>query len=295
MKECVYCNKEFNEPYVKCSPCRETHRLVALKYRNENKDKINARTRQRNTERYGIRSCQTCEVDLPYNGNNRSYSRLKYCSHECRPCSDEEHLKEGRVKRARAKGIKPMRTFANEEERKKHKRQQANAYYHNMTQEQRDRRNTIRRKWRKQPEVRAKERQDLRDWWSKNPIKRKEHYLRWINHPTNRLRNKLQGSLRNALLHKGNKPTLRSIFKLFTFTKKEFKEHIESFFTEENNYSWDNINEWHIDHIQPFASFNFNQLADPTSEDFKKCWALENLQPLWALDNLKKGAKEMEV
>jgi len=43
----------------------------------------------------------------------------------------------------------------------------------------------------------------------------------------------------------------------------------------------------HIDHIKPVASFNYT-----TTEcvDFKKCWALKNLQPLWATDNLSKGS-----
>lgn len=43
----------------------------------------------------------------------------------------------------------------------------------------------------------------------------------------------------------------------------------------------------HIDHIRPVSSFN---ITSDQCDDFKKCWALENLQPLWALDNLRKGA-----
>lgn len=45
---------------------------------------------------------------------------------------------------------------------------------------------------------------------------------------------------------------------------------------------------WHIDHKLPVASFNFDS---PEHLDFKKCWALENLQPLWAKENISKGAK----
>ena len=70
---------------------------------------------------------------------------------------------------------------------------------------------------------------------------------------------------------------------------EELLAHFESLFTDD--MSWDNMGEWHIDHIRPKASFNQEQLADPTSEDFKKCWALNNLQPLWAKDNHSKGAK----
>jgi len=34
--------------------------------------------------------------------------------------------------------------------------------------------------------------------------------------------------------------------------------------------------------------FNF---TNPDHMDFKKCWALKNLQPMWAKDNIIKGAK----
>jgi len=52
--------------------------------------------------------------------------------------------------------------------------------------------------------------------------------------------------------------------------------------------AWGNIDKWHIDHKTPIAAFNFEK---PEDEDFKKCWALENLQPLWAKENMKKHKK----
>ena len=52
--------------------------------------------------------------------------------------------------------------------------------------------------------------------------------------------------------------------------------------------SWDNYGEWHIDHILPDSSFYYVSTED---DEFKKCWALSNLQPLWAIDNLKKSNK----
>ena len=84
-----------------------------------------------------------------------------------------------------------------------------------------------------------------------------------------------------------------NVWTYFNFTIEEFRERFESLFTK--GMTWQNMGLWHIDHIKPKTSFNQEELADPTSEDFKKCWALENLQPLWAKDNLKKGAKEMKV
>jgi hypothetical protein len=54
--------------------------------------------------------------------------------------------------------------------------------------------------------------------------------------------------------------------------------------------TWDNygVFGWHIDHVRPKASFNF---TSPDDEEFKQCWALENLQPLWWKDNITKSDK----
>lgn len=71
------------------------------------------------------------------------------------------------------------------------------------------------------------------------------------------------------------------------YTVTELMEHLESRFVD--GMSWDNIREWHIDHIRPRASFVFTSTND---QAFKDCWAMSNLQPLWAADNLSKGCKE---
>lgn len=42
----------------------------------------------------------------------------------------------------------------------------------------------------------------------------------------------------------------------------------------------------HIDHVRPQASFDLTDY-----EQWRKCWSMDNLQPLWAADNLAKGAK----
>jgi hypothetical protein len=49
--------------------------------------------------------------------------------------------------------------------------------------------------------------------------------------------------------------------------------------------SWENRDEWHVDHINSIKSYVDDGVTDP-----KVINALSNLQPLWVEDNLKKGA-----
>lgn len=70
------------------------------------------------------------------------------------------------------------------------------------------------------------------------------------------------------------------------FTLQDLITHIEKQFKEGMN--WENYGKWHIDHIRPISSFNFNSYED---EEFKECWDLKNLQPLWAEENFSKGNK----
>jgi len=54
----------------------------------------------------------------------------------------------------------------------------------------------------------------------------------------------------------------------------------------EDNMSWENYGEWHIDHVIPCSSF------DLTIEENKfKCFSWKNLRPCWANENIIKGAK----
>ncbi len=67
----------------------------------------------------------------------------------------------------------------------------------------------------------------------------------------------------------------------------QLKEHLEKHFKPEMN--WENHGSyWHIDHIRPKSWFKY---TSPNDEDFKKCWSLENLQPLEAKLNIIKGNK----
>ena len=107
----------------------------------------------------------------------------------------------------------------------------------------------------------------------------------WFNQTMQKITRRMRGRLRQTLKHRGIKKTNKT-FSLLGYSKYELREHLESQFTD--GMSWDNMSEWHIDHIRPVASFNFDSTEHP---DFKKCWALNNLQPLWAKDNMSKNDK----
>lgn len=62
------------------------------------------------------------------------------------------------------------------------------------------------------------------------------------------------------------------------------KKHLEKQFKEGMN--WNNYGKWHLDHIIPCASFDFND-----EEQQKKCFNFINLQPLWARENRLKSNK----
>lgn len=73
---------------------------------------------------------------------------------------------------------------------------------------------------------------------------------------------------------------------LVSYTIDDLKKHIKKRFT--TGMTWEKFlnGEIHIDHKIPISAFNFTK---PEHRDFKRCWALKNLQPMWAKDNLKKG------
>jgi len=121
-------------------------------------------------------------------------------------------------------------------------------------------------------------------------------YTKYYNPEKNRERNKKRYSiLRNRLSQnisvaiyqslKGNKQG-NHWENLVGYTLQELIPHLENLF--KPDMSWENMGKWHIDHIRPISSFDFNSYNDP---EFKQCWALKNLQPLWASENLSKGAK----
>ena len=126
--------------------------------------------------------------------------------------------------------------------------------------------------------------------WARNNRDKKRVYSRKTN---KKIRKTAKGKL-NSNISQGIRKSLKPNGKnrqrwesLVGYTVNQLKEHLEKLF--DNLMKWENYgNYWHIDHKIPISYFSFATPGDP---DFKKCWALENLQPLEKIENLKKGAK----
>jgi hypothetical protein len=127
--------------------------------------------------------------------------------------------------------------------------------------------------YRRRPEVAARQREHCR----KANAKRRAT-------PEGRLNHRLNAGIRWALLSTGSAGKGHHKWhSIVGYTVSDLRIHLEKQF--KRGMSWDNIGEWHIDHIQPLSSFRFTSHEDP---EFRAAWCLSNLRPLWKFDNLSK-------
>jgi len=98
---------------------------------------------------------------------------------------------------------------------------------------------------------------------------------------SHRMRRRLLSGLKST---KGG----RSWQEVLGYSVADLRRHLERQF--QPGMTWENIGQWHIDHIVPVSSFKYQNENDP---EFKACWALANLAPRWATENIRKNAKRI--
>jgi hypothetical protein len=101
--------------------------------------------------------------------------------------------------------------------------------------------------------------------------------------PIYRLRKNVSRMIHSLLVSGKNR---KSAEELLGYTIHQLKLHLKKQF--KAGMTWENYGEWHIDHKIPISAFNISSAKDI---DFKRCWALGNLQPLWKHENLVKSGK----
>lgn len=113
---------------------------------------------------------------------------------------------------------------------------------------------------------------------------RKYKKLRYDTNPLYKLQCCCTSSIYQALKSSKNGS---SILNYLPYTMAELKKHLENQFDDQMN--WNNYGSyWHIDHIIPQSKLRYQSMTD---DNFQKCWALSNLQPLEALKNIRKQNK----
>ena len=136
------------------------------------------------------------------------------------------------------------------------------------------------------------------EWRRSNPDKRLASNRRWVAEnpekasdcnrrnkakrmacPISSMHERVRALVAQALRGRGYRKTSRT-HEILGCDLAFFKDHMERQFLK--GMSWDNRNEWHIDHIVPLASAK-------TEEDVIRLNHFTNLRPLWAKDNIAKS------
>jgi hypothetical protein len=140
-----------------------------------------------------------------------------------------------------------------------------------------------------------------KSWRKNNPGKSVEYTLKWRDSNrekynqyqklsrTNGSLIQLSSNIRNRInkfLKIKNITKRNRTFEIVGCTPELLKEHLEKHF--KMGMSWENRNEWHIDHIIPLSSAK-------TEKEFYKLCHYTNLQPLWAEENIKKSNKLLKT
>lgn len=124
------------------------------------------------------------------------------------------------------------------------------------------------------------------EWYKAHKAERNEYVKKWCSLPKNKLRVLMSAAIRHSL--KGKKEG-RRWEDLVGYKLSDLAKRLKS--TLPDGYTWNEyINgvDLHIDHIIPISAFN---ITSYNCTDFKRCWALKNLQLLPAIENLRKSDK----
>lgn len=128
-----------------------------------------------------------------------------------------------------------------------------------------------------------------RRWRKNNPEKVKAHHKTHSAKRRSTIIGKINDRMGTRMFRvlRKNKGNI-SWQKYAGYSALDLKLHLEKQFTK--GMSWENIGDWHIDHIVPLSSFKFLSTDD---QSFKAAWALSNLRPCWAKENLAKNNKRI--
>ena len=232
-----------------------------------------------------LKRCSKCGTEHP--ATTEFFARHKYSKGGlrswCRPC----HRAEQRA--YRAKNLEQENARArqwakdNPERRREYQRQ--------WEDENRDK---LRENWRRRYHADDTIKNAHKEWTRRNPERRRAISRRYNRksrqNPATRLNDRIRAGIAHSLASAGTSKGGRKWELLVGYALQDLTAHIERQFV--RGMSWDNMGDWHIDHIVPLSSFSFETAED---EGFRAAWALTNLRPLWNRENWSKGGKRLHL
>ena len=193
---------------------------------------------------------------------------------------EKEKVEKERERQKRIKERRKQREA--ERERKRIIREKEAKARKKAKAEERERKKALREEKKRQTRIRHKKKLKSKEW--KARCARRRRNLR--RDPKVRLRASVGKNVYHVLKRQNRTKNGGKTFDNLSYTPIQLFEHLEAQF--DDNMTWDNYGSyWHLDHIIPQAALPYDSLNHP---NFKKCWALENLQPLSARDNIIKSS-----
>ncbi len=254
-----------------------------------------------------MKKCSKCKIDKPLTEFRKDKRGKNGLSARCKICRNKQD-KDWRINNPEKKRLSDKRWYQNNKEKSKeyakewveknpekrkkilekhaikyreYYREQAREYRRLYPEKEKEK---SRRYYIKNKDT---SRERLKKWRKENPEKEKAQARRRdrirMQNPKWRIHISIRSAINKAL--KGKKAG-RSWESLVGYTLEDLMVHLEKQF--ESWMTWENYGKWHIDHIRPRSSFNFEIAED---KEFKECWSLNNLQPLEGRENIIKGDK----
>jgi hypothetical protein len=255
--------------------------------------------------------CPRCKIEKSvecYSKNKNSKDGLhSYCK-DCKNHHNKQYRQENlekereRHKKYYQENLEKVREHRQENAEKKREysklyhqknlekvRERQKKYYQENLEKERERN----KQYRQENNEKIRERQ--KKYYQENLEKERERHKKYDQKrlktdPKFKLDKNMSRSIHKCLKSKGLSKKETGWQKAVGYTVEQLKEHLEKQF--DDKMTWENQGTyWHIDHIKPKSLFEYDSIDHP---EFKKCWSLDNLQPLEAIENLKKSNKYSE-
>lgn len=225
-----------------------------------------------------LKHCSKCDDWYQLNAFHKDMYAWDLLDCICRKCEKEKanNWRKANPEKARQRDIANYyKTDSEKRRRRARKYRRAN----------KDKAKQYNQKW----EAKNRERrvQYRKDWRKANPEKKKaidnRYMKKYLSTVRGSLSQRVSNLIRRTLKNGKNGAHWED---MMGFTYDQLKAHLNK--TMPAGYTWDDLDKLHLDHITPISAHNFEKVTD---EDFKRAWALKNLQLLPAKENMQKGAK----